>query len=129
MNVLQEYSQQYVDRLTPAQERVARALVKGLLNKQICHELGMSEGTVKVHLKNLMRKHGARNRLALALMLVGAIPAGGVMAPHPPPGPAGPSETCGTSPDACPPPHATRAGTFGVIGPPVERGLEDCATG
>ena len=37
-------------------------------NKIIAHELGMSISTVKVHIRNIMRKLGATNRMQVALM-------------------------------------------------------------
>ncbi|MBO1925764.1 response regulator transcription factor [Staphylococcus epidermidis] len=36
-------------QLTPQQFRVLLCLADGLLNKQIAHELGLAENTVKVH--------------------------------------------------------------------------------
>jgi DNA-binding NarL/FixJ family response regulator len=38
----------------------------GKANKIIAHELGMCEGTVKVHVRNIMRKVGATNRTQAA---------------------------------------------------------------
>ncbi|WP_249676338.1 response regulator transcription factor [Acidocella sp. C78] len=37
-------------------------LRRGKANKIIAYELGVSESTVKVHIKNIMRKIGATNR-------------------------------------------------------------------
>jgi FixJ family two-component response regulator len=37
------------------------AVVKGLMNKQIAHELGISEITVKLHRGNVMRKMEVRS--------------------------------------------------------------------
>ncbi len=50
------------DRLTSRQVIVLRHLQQGKANKIIAHELGMSESTVKVHVRNIMRKMGATNR-------------------------------------------------------------------
>jgi DNA-binding NarL/FixJ family response regulator len=48
--------------LTSRQSDVFRELRQGKSNKIIAHELGMSESTVKVHVRNIMRKMGATNR-------------------------------------------------------------------
>jgi DNA-binding NarL/FixJ family response regulator len=37
-------------------------LRQGKANKIIAYELGMTESTVKVHIRNIMRKMGATNR-------------------------------------------------------------------
>lgn len=42
--------------LTPRETEVLGAVVKGLLNKQIAYDLGLSEITVKIHRGNVMRK-------------------------------------------------------------------------
>ncbi len=42
--------------LTPRETQVMHAVVRGLLNKQIAHELQLSEITVKIHRGNVMRK-------------------------------------------------------------------------
>ncbi|MFO1094048.1 MAG: response regulator transcription factor [Planctomycetaceae bacterium] len=44
------------DVLTPREREVMLLVVRGLLNKQIASELGMSETTVKVHRGQVMRK-------------------------------------------------------------------------
>jgi DNA-binding NarL/FixJ family response regulator len=49
-------------RLTPRQEAVLSHLLQGKANKLIAYELGMSESTTKVHVRNIMRKLGATNR-------------------------------------------------------------------
>jgi DNA-binding NarL/FixJ family response regulator len=53
-------------RLTPRQLAVLNHLQQGKANKIIAHELGMSESTVKVHVRNIMRKTGATNRTQAA---------------------------------------------------------------
>jgi FixJ family two-component response regulator len=60
-----------------AREREVMALVvAGLLNKQVAHELGISEITVKAHRGKMMRKMGARSvadlvKMAASLRLIG----------------------------------------------------------
>lgn len=44
------------DTLTPREREVMGGVVRGLLNKQIAHELGIAEITVKLHRSSLMRK-------------------------------------------------------------------------
>lgn len=53
-------------RLTSRQMAVLSHLQQGKANKIIAHELGMSESTVKVHVRNIMRKMGATNRTQAA---------------------------------------------------------------
>lgn len=48
--------------LTPRQAAVLSLLETGKANKIIAHELGMSENTVKVHLRAIMHRIGATNR-------------------------------------------------------------------
>jgi DNA-binding NarL/FixJ family response regulator len=48
--------------LTSRQRTVLAHLRQGKANKIIAHELNMSESTVKVHVRNIMRKMGATNR-------------------------------------------------------------------
>lgn len=48
--------------LTPAQLKVLIAMLGGRLNKQIAHDLGISEATVKAHVTVIFRKLGVQNR-------------------------------------------------------------------
>jgi DNA-binding NarL/FixJ family response regulator len=52
--------------LTSRQTAVLSHLQQGKANKIIAHELSMSESTVKVHIRNIMRKMGATNRTEAA---------------------------------------------------------------
>lgn len=49
-------------QLTPRQIAVLECLQEGKPNKVIAHELGMRESTVKVHVRNILRRLGATNR-------------------------------------------------------------------
>jgi DNA-binding NarL/FixJ family response regulator len=52
--------------LTLRQQDVLKLVQQGKANKIIAHELGMSESTAKVHIRNIMRKMGATNRTQAA---------------------------------------------------------------
>ncbi len=53
--------------LTPRERQVAFLVTRGLSNKDVARELGLSEGTVKIHLHNIFQKLGAKNRYGLIL--------------------------------------------------------------
>lgn len=53
--------------LTPAEQRVLQLLKTGKSNKGIARELNIEEGTVKVHVRRIMRKLNAANRTQAAL--------------------------------------------------------------
>jgi DNA-binding NarL/FixJ family response regulator len=55
-------------QLTPQQFRVFSMLCSGRLNKQIAHELQITEATVKAHMTGIMRKLGAANRTQAVLL-------------------------------------------------------------
>ena len=57
-------------RLTPREREVLDLIASGLNNKLIARELNLSEGTVKVHVKHLLKKLGLRSRLEAALWAV-----------------------------------------------------------
>jgi len=57
-------------RLTPREREVLDLIASGLNNKLIARELDLSEGTVKVHVKHLLKKLGLRSRLEAALWAV-----------------------------------------------------------
>ena len=55
--------------LTERQLQVAGLLKGGLSNKMIARELGMTEATVKVHVRQIMRKLGVNNRTQVAISI------------------------------------------------------------
>jgi DNA-binding NarL/FixJ family response regulator len=57
-----------VAQLTPQQFRVLGMLCAGRLNKQIGHELQITEATVKAHMTVIFRKLGAVNRTQAVLL-------------------------------------------------------------
>src|SRR5690606_32336664 len=56
--------------LTRRELDILRALAKGLSNKMIARRLEISEGTVKVHVKNLLKKLQLRSRVEAAVWAV-----------------------------------------------------------
>src|SRR6516165_2309738 len=57
--------------LSPKSLGVATLASAGLSNKQIARQSSLVEGTVKIHLHNIYRKLGVKNRTALAALLNG----------------------------------------------------------
>ncbi|PWC56405.1 response regulator transcription factor [Azospirillum sp. TSO22-1] len=53
--------------LTQRQREVLERLREGKSNKQIAHELGLSEGTVKIHMTAIFKSLGVRNRTQAAM--------------------------------------------------------------
>ena len=53
--------------LTPREQQVAELVGQGLKNREVGKELGISPGTVKVHLKHIFEKTGVQGRYSLAL--------------------------------------------------------------
>lgn len=49
-------------RLTPRQMEVLRCLARGHSNKEIAYQLGLSQGTVKIHIAAIFRAFKVRNR-------------------------------------------------------------------
>jgi DNA-binding NarL/FixJ family response regulator len=58
--------------LTTKQENVFSLLRQGYPNKKIARQLGLSEATVKVHVRHIMHKFGAANRTELAVAALNA---------------------------------------------------------
>jgi len=54
--------------LKSREQEVMRHVTSGLMNKQIAHEMQLSEITVKIHRGNVMRKMGARSLAELVRM-------------------------------------------------------------
>jgi len=53
--------------LTQRESQLVTMLSRGLKNKEISCELGITEGTVKVYLSHLFQKSGTKDRFDLAL--------------------------------------------------------------
>jgi len=60
---------------TQRQEEVVRALRRGKANKIIAYELNLRESTVKVHIRNIMKKLKATNRTEVAYKINQLFPA------------------------------------------------------
>lgn len=58
------------DSLSPRQLQIVECLRRGMANKQIAFDLGMSPGTVKVHLRNIMKKLSVINRTQIVLAMM-----------------------------------------------------------
>jgi FixJ family two-component response regulator len=56
-----EASKILYETLTPREQEVMQLVVRGLMNKQIAFELGITEVTVKLHRGNVMRKMDVRS--------------------------------------------------------------------
>jgi RNA polymerase sigma factor (sigma-70 family) len=56
------------DALSPREREIMVQVTAGRLNKQIAHDIGIAESTVKVHRTNLMRKMRARSLPELSRM-------------------------------------------------------------
>ncbi|MCT8999397.1 response regulator transcription factor [Chelativorans intermedius] len=59
----------FAGMFTQRQEEVIRALRRGKANKIIAYELNLRESTVKVHIRNIMKKLKATNRTEVAYKL------------------------------------------------------------
>ncbi|MBW0158091.1 response regulator transcription factor [Sedimentimonas flavescens] len=55
-------------QLTEREGEVMRGLLRGQSNKEIARDMGIQEVTVKLHVKTLCRKIGARNRTQAAII-------------------------------------------------------------
>ena len=55
-------------RLSRREREVLGGLIEGKSNKEIARDLGISEPTVKLHMKTLYRKIGAQNRTQAAMI-------------------------------------------------------------
>ena len=58
------------DELTHSEQKILQAIVGGKSNKEIAFESGVSENTVKTHVKNIFSKLGVDDRTAAAMSAV-----------------------------------------------------------
>lgn len=62
-----EDEQVWIESLTPRELQILELLAEGKSNRVISEQLHISEGTVKVHVKNLLRKANAKSRTEMAV--------------------------------------------------------------
>jgi len=55
--------------LTEREKQVLKLVASGLTNKMIARRLDVAEGTIKVHVKALLKKLGMRSRVEAAIWL------------------------------------------------------------
>lgn len=65
-NVMNEES---VEGLSDRESNVAQLVAQGLSNRDIAHEMNITERTVKAHLTSIFKKTNTKDRLALALLI------------------------------------------------------------
>jgi DNA-binding NarL/FixJ family response regulator len=58
--------------LSPREREVALLVARGLSNKEIARELGLSVGTVKLHIHSIFMKLGAHKRYMLIYLMNGS---------------------------------------------------------
>ena len=63
-------SESNLDTLTAREREIRRHLARGESNKTIARNLGITEGTTKVHVKNLLKKMNFRSRVEAAVWAV-----------------------------------------------------------
>jgi DNA-binding NarL/FixJ family response regulator len=51
--------------LSPREREVALLVARGLTNKEVARELGLCDGTVKIHVHSIFQKLGAKSRYHL----------------------------------------------------------------
>ena len=59
-----------LNSLTGRELEILTLIAKGLSNKLIARELDISDGTVKVHVKHLLKKLGLRSRVEAAVWMI-----------------------------------------------------------
>jgi len=57
----------WIENITPRELQILQELAEGKSNRMIADYLHISEGTVKVHVKNLLRKANAKSRTEMAV--------------------------------------------------------------
>lgn len=57
-------------KLTSREHEILKLIAKGMSNKLIARELDISDGTVKVHVKHVLKKLGLKSRVEAAVWMV-----------------------------------------------------------
>jgi two-component system nitrate/nitrite response regulator NarL len=54
--------------LSPREGEVALLIARGFSNKEVAHELGISSGTLKIHMHSILQKLGTKSRYSLVVL-------------------------------------------------------------
>jgi len=73
---LQPHHRHLMENLSPRQQEIMRLVYRGWTNKMIARELGVAEGTVKVHLSVVFRALCVHNRSAAIALISGWLETG-----------------------------------------------------
>ncbi|MGF6574351.1 DNA-binding NarL/FixJ family response regulator [Paraburkholderia sp. GAS333] len=76
VQALQPHQQHLLENLSPRQQDIMRLVHRGWTNKMIARDLGVAEGTVKVHLSVIFRALGVHNRSTAIAVINGWLEAG-----------------------------------------------------
>ena|SRR5690606_10504826 len=57
-------------KLTSREHEILKAIARGLSNKLIARELDIADGTVKIHVKHILKKLGLRSRVEAAVWML-----------------------------------------------------------
>lgn len=57
--------------LSPRERQIAVLVARGLSNKEVARELGLTDGTVKINLHTIFQKLGAKSRYSLIAQSAG----------------------------------------------------------
>ena len=61
---------QQLANLTSREHEILKLIAKGMSNKLIARELDISDGTVKVHVKHILKKLGLKSRVEAAVWMI-----------------------------------------------------------
>jgi two-component system nitrate/nitrite response regulator NarL len=59
-----------MNRLTPREHQIAMRVARGLSNREVARQLGISTGTVKLHMHQIVHKLGVKSRFELMTMIL-----------------------------------------------------------
>ncbi|MBN3763934.1 response regulator transcription factor [Burkholderia sp. Ac-20365] len=76
VEALQPHQQHLLENLSPRQQEIMRLVHRGWTNKMIARDLGVAEGTIKVHLSVIFRALGVHNRATAIAVINGWLEAG-----------------------------------------------------
>ena len=69
-HILEQPAAGHAEALTPREREVAEEVAKGLTNRQVATELGISERTVHAHVRRILRKLGLGSRVQITAWVI-----------------------------------------------------------